>query len=135
MTPLFRMQDVVKHFTTQRGPVRAVDGVSLEIARGEVLGLVGESGCGKSSLARLAVRIYAPESGTIELDGVDVSRLERAALRPHRAKMQMIFQDPFASLNPRANVARIIEEPLIVHRRGGSKERDRKSTRLNSSHT
>ena len=123
MTPLFRMTNVVKHFRTPRGMVHAVDGVSLEIAPGEVLGLVGESGCGKSSLARLAVRITTPDSGRIELDGVDITTLGRGQMRPHRPKMQMIFQDPFASLNPRTSVARIIEEPLIVHGRGDRAER------------
>jgi oligopeptide/dipeptide ABC transporter ATP-binding protein len=87
------------------------------------LGLVGESGCGKSSLARLAVRIHEPDAGSIELDGVDITHLDRKALRPHRARVQMIFQDPFASLNPRSSVARIIEEPLIVHRRGDARAR------------
>jgi oligopeptide/dipeptide ABC transporter ATP-binding protein len=123
MSALFRMTDVVKQFRTPQGMVHAVDGVSLEIRAGEVLGLVGESGCGKSSLARLAMRITTPDSGTIELDGADVTRLARHELRPHRAKMQMVFQDPFASLNPRSTVARIIEEPLIVHRRGTAAER------------
>ena len=123
MTCLFRMRDVVKHYRTTRGVVRAVDGISLDIDAGEVLGLVGESGCGKSSLARLAMRITAPDSGIIELDGADITTLSRKALRPHRAKMQMIFQDPFASLNPRTTIARIIEEPLIVHRRGNAAER------------
>ncbi|HWG06185.1 MAG TPA: oligopeptide/dipeptide ABC transporter ATP-binding protein [Beijerinckiaceae bacterium] len=123
MTALFRVTDVVKHFHTRAGMVHAVDGVSLAVDAGEVLGLVGESGCGKSSLARLAMRITVPDSGTIELDGADITTLDRKALRPHRAKMQMIFQDPFASLNPRTTVARIIEEPLIVHRRGGAAER------------
>jgi oligopeptide/dipeptide ABC transporter ATP-binding protein len=123
MTPLFRMRDVVKHHRTARGMVHAVDGVSLDIGRGEVLGLVGESGCGKSSLARLATRISAPDSGTIEFDGADITALGRKALRPHRAKMQMIFQDPLASLNPRTTIARIIEEPLIVHGRGGTAKR------------
>jgi oligopeptide/dipeptide ABC transporter ATP-binding protein len=123
VTALLRITDVVKHFRTTRGSVHAVDGVSLDIAAGEVLGLVGESGCGKSTLARLAVRITSPDSGTIALDGVDITTLGRKALRPHRTKMQMIFQDPFASLNPRTTVARIIEEPLIVHRRGNSAER------------
>ena len=123
MNTLFRMTDVVKHFRTGRGIVHAVDGVSLDIATGEVLGLVGESGCGKSTLARLAVRILTPDSGTLELDGADITTLGRKDLRPHRTKMQMIFQDPFASLNPRTTVARIIEEPLIVHRRGTADER------------
>ena len=123
MTPLFRMSGVVKHFRTERGLVHAVDGVDLEIRRGEVLGLVGESGCGKSSLARLAVRILEPDDGRIELDGVDITHLGQKELRPHRPRVQMIFQDPFASLNPRATVGRIIEEPLIVHDRGAVAER------------
>ena len=123
MTALFRMVDVVKHFQVARGAVHAVDGVSLEVAQGEILGLVGESGCGKSTLARLAVRIHAPDAGRIELDGVDITRMGRRALRPHRARMQMIFQDPYASFNPRATAGRIIEEPLIVHGRGDAAER------------
>jgi oligopeptide/dipeptide ABC transporter ATP-binding protein len=123
VTALLRITDVVKLFRAARGTIHAVDGVSLDIAAGEVLGLVGESGCGKSTLARLAVRIATPDSGTITLDGVDITTMGRKALRPHRTKMQMIFQDPFASLNPRTTVARIIEEPLIVHRRGNSAER------------
>jgi peptide/nickel transport system ATP-binding protein len=123
VTALLRITDVVKHFRTTRGMVHAVDGVSLDIAAGEVLGLVGESGCGKSTLARLAVRIITPDSGTIALDSVDITTLGRKALRPHRTKIQMIFQDPFASLNPRTTVGRIIEEPLIVHHRGNSAER------------
>ena len=117
------MTDVVKHFATPRGAVKAVDGVSLQIAPGEALGLVGESGCGKSSLARLAMRIETPDSGRIELDGADITYMGRRELRSHRPKMQMIFQDPFASLNPRASVRRIVEEPLIVNGRGGAAER------------
>ncbi len=123
MSVLFRMTDVVKHFRAPGGMVHAVDGVSLTIEAGEVVGLIGESGCGKSSLARLAMRITTPDSGTIELDGADITNLGRRALRAQRAKAQMIFQDPFASLNPRSTVARIIEEPLIVHRRGNAAER------------
>jgi oligopeptide/dipeptide ABC transporter ATP-binding protein len=123
VTALFRMVDVVKHFRVERGVVHAVDGVSLEVARGEILGLVGESGCGKSTLARLAVRIYEPDSGQIELDGADITSIGRSALRPYRTKMQMIFQDPYASFNPRATAGRIIEEPLLVHRRGNAAER------------
>jgi len=123
MSTLFRMTYVVKHFATPKGMVRAVNGVSLEIAPGETLGLVGESGCGKSTLARLAVRIWRPDSGDIELDGVSIANLRGDELRSHRAKIQMVFQDPFASLNPRASIARIIEEPLIVHRRGSAAER------------
>ena len=117
------MTDVVKHFRTARGIVHAVDGVSLDIAAGEVLGLSANPVAENPRSARLAVRIITPDSGTIELDSVDITTLGRKALRPHRTKMQMIFQDPFASLNPRTTVARIIEEPLIVHRRGNTAER------------
>lgn len=108
---------------TPRGRIHAVDGVSFAIAPGEVFGLVGESGCGKSTLARIAMRIVSPDSGTIELEGQDITTKDRRQLRSIRPRMQMIFQDPFASLNPRTTVARIIEEPLIVHRRGTAAER------------
>ncbi|KQQ86100.1 dipeptide ABC transporter ATP-binding protein [Aureimonas sp. Leaf324] len=92
--------------------VKAVNGVSFQIAKGEVLALVGESGCGKSTLAKSVARIYEPTAGTIRLDGADIATLPQDALLPHRSKMQMIFQDPFASLNPRQKVRDIVAEPL-----------------------
>lgn len=116
--PILGVSDLVVHFPTRGGLVRAVDGVSLDIACGETLGLVGESGCGKSTLGKTLLRLIRPTSGSIVLDGVEIAHLGRRALRPHRPKMQMIFQDPYASLNPRMSVGRILEEPLIVHRRG-----------------
>ena len=101
-----------------RHTVRAVDDVSLSIARGEVLGLVGESGSGKSTLGRAVLRVTEPSGGRIVFDGQDVTRFSRRQLRPLRARMQMIFQDPFASLNPRMTVGQIIAAPLRIQRPG-----------------
>ena len=120
---LVRVTDLVKYFPVQstslrRGAkefVHAVDGVSLEIRRGETLGLVGETGCGKSTLARCVTRLLDPTSGTIEFDGQDVTRAARKDLQPFRRQVQMIFQDPFGSLNPRRRVGSIIADPLTIH--------------------
>jgi peptide/nickel transport system ATP-binding protein len=97
------------------GNIRAVDGVTLEIRRGETLGLVGESGCGKSTVGRAILRLYKPTDGRIEFDGQDITELSDGDLRPLRRQMQMVFQDPFASLNPRHSVARIVGEPIRAH--------------------
>ena len=97
------------------GDIKAVDDVSLTIERGETLGLVGESGCGKSTVGRAILRLYEPTDGQIIFDGVDITHLKEKQLRPLRRRMQMVFQDPFASLNPRHSVGRIVSEPLRVH--------------------
>jgi len=120
---LLRVEDVVKHFPVRQGiifkrevgRVHAVDGVTLEVRRGETLGLVGETGCGKSTLARCITRLYPLTSGRVVFDGHDISGLTRRQLRPFRRDMQMIFQDPYNSLNPRRRVGSIIGEPFAVH--------------------
>jgi oligopeptide/dipeptide ABC transporter ATP-binding protein len=120
---LLRARDVVKHFPLggrslrgmSRDVVHAVDGVSLEVYRGETLGLVGETGCGKSTLARCLTRLYDLTSGSVEFEGEDISALSRRQMRPFRRNMQMIFQDPYGSLNPRRRVGSIIGEPFAVH--------------------
>ena len=127
---LLQTVDVVKHFPVrsrsrrgeQSGFVRAVDGVSLEVRKGETLGVVGESGCGKSTLGRLLVRLHEPTSGAVVFDGVDISTLSRRELRPLRREMQMIFQDPYASLNPRKRVIQIVGTPLQIHGVGSTAE-------------
>ena len=125
MQHVLRVDDLTKHFKTPSGTVHALDGVTLEVAPGETLGLVGESGCGKSTLGKTLVRLYEPDSGHVELMGTDISHLGPAKLRPLRRHMQMIFQDPFASLNPRSTVARVLEEPMIVH--GGTSRAERRA--------
>jgi oligopeptide/dipeptide ABC transporter ATP-binding protein len=123
--------DLKKHFPVKKGLLRrtvgqvyAVDGVSFSIGEGETLGLVGESGCGKSTVARTVMRLIEPTEGSILLDGHDVTRLGKAAMRPYRRQMQMIFQDPFSSLNPRMSAGDIVGEPLAVHGLAYGKQQD-----------
>ena len=111
-------------FERQVGNVRAVDGVSFSIRRGETLGLVGESGCGKSTTGRAIVRIYDPTEGRVVLDGTDLTALDPGGLNRMRRRMQMIFQDPYASLNPRMTVRGIVGEPLEIHGVGTKRERE-----------
>ena len=120
---ILEIRDLKKYFPVKGGKlfgkehsvVHAVDGVSFDIQRGEVFGLVGESGCGKTTLGRTAVRLYKPTSGTIRFDGQDITNASNKALIPVKRKMQIIFQDPYASLNPRLTVGDIIAEPMIIH--------------------
>ncbi|MGH7044634.1 MAG: ABC transporter ATP-binding protein [Acetobacteraceae bacterium] len=126
--PLLRVENLSKSFPVgrpvlfgrRRARLRAVEGVSFTIGRGEVLGLVGESGSGKTTLGRTVLRVHEPEAGRIELDGTDIAHLSTVALRPHRRRMQLVFQDPFGSLNPRMTVAQIISEPLLIHGLAGN---------------
>jgi peptide/nickel transport system ATP-binding protein len=111
------------------GDVRAVDDVTFQIRRGETLGLVGESGCGKSTVGRALLRLYKPTAGRIVFDGQDITELSEAEMRPLRRRMQIVFQDPFASLNPRHSVARIVGEPLKVHGLGGGRKMLSKTVR------
>jgi len=120
--PLLDVTDLRKHFPVRRGLLRrqagsvfAVDGVSFSIAPGETLGLVGESGCGKSTVARTVMRLVEPTSGSIRLGGADITHLDKAAMRPFRRQMQIIFQDPFSSLNPRMSAGDIVREPIAFH--------------------
>jgi oligopeptide transport system ATP-binding protein len=130
---ILRVQDVYKHFPIAGFgglAVRAVDGVSFEIRRGEALGLVGESGCGKSTLARLITALLPVTGGKIILEGQEITQMRGARLRRVRRKMQMIFQDPFASLDPRMTVGDIIQEPLDNFHVGNGKERQRRVQEL-----
>jgi oligopeptide/dipeptide ABC transporter ATP-binding protein len=115
---LLELTNLTKHF----GQVRAVEDITLAVEAGETLGLVGESGCGKSTLGRTVLRLYEPTSGKIVFDGKDLTALSQRALRPLRRHMQMIFQDPYASLNPRMSVGAAIAEPLEIHELGATKE-------------
>jgi peptide/nickel transport system ATP-binding protein/oligopeptide transport system ATP-binding protein len=131
--PLLEVTDLKKHYPVRSGILRravgkvhSVDGVSFTIGVGETLGMVGESGCGKSTVARSILRLVEPTGGSIRLNGCDITHLGKATLRPHRRSMQIIFQDPFASLNPRMTAGDIVGEPLAVHGLAtGAKQRER----------
>ncbi|HEX5833606.1 MAG TPA: dipeptide ABC transporter ATP-binding protein [Pyrinomonadaceae bacterium] len=125
---LVGVRGLMKHFPVEGSDevVRAVDGVSFDIYAGETLGLVGESGCGKSTVGRCLLRLIEPTAGQITFAGQDVLSLDKKRLRQLRREMQIIFQDPYASLNPRMKVRDIIGEPLVIHNQGGSRNGDRR---------
>src|SRR5699024_6980783 len=128
---ILEVQGLQKHFPIRSGILRkttdfvkAVDGIDFNVFQGETLGIVGESGCGKSTTGRTIMRLYEPSAGTIRFKERDVSHLpERSLRKTMRKKMQMVFQDPFSALNPRKTIGRILEEPLLIHKLGGRKER------------
>jgi oligopeptide transport system ATP-binding protein len=128
---LVRVKNLKKHFPIHSGilfqrevaAVKAVDGISFDIYEGETLGLVGESGCGKSTSGRTILQLYEATAGSVQFDGQEITELSGSKMRRMRRKMQMIFQDPYASLNPRMSVGRIVAEPLVVHNIGTKRER------------
>ena len=135
--PVLDVRDLKKHFPVRKGLLRkttghvyAVDGVSFTIARGQTLGLVGESGCGKSTVARAVIRLIEPTAGEVRILGRDILSLNKTEMRASRRQAQIIFQDPFSSLNPRMSAGEIVGEPLLVHHIGNSKEREEKVAAL-----
>ena len=135
--PVLEVDALVKHYPVlggllarEVGTVQAVDGVSFDLAAGETLGLVGESGCGKSTTGKAILRLIEPTSGTITLEGEDITRLDRAAMRSRRRHLQVIFQDPYASLNPRMSAGEIVGEPLHNYAIASGSERTERVARL-----
>lgn len=136
--PLLEVRNLNKHFPVGKKGLlgkpaqwlRAVDGVTFDVMRGETLGLVGESGCGKSTCARTLVGLYPPTSGEVHYDGTEISGMSRKERAPYRRKIQMIFQDPYASLDPRQTVASILAEPLKIHRLAKPRERKLRAMQL-----
>jgi oligopeptide/dipeptide ABC transporter ATP-binding protein len=135
--PVVEVQNLTKHFDVTRGllrktvaKVRAVDGVSFDIAAGETLCLVGESGCGKSTVAKLILRLIEPSAGSVMLGGTDVTKLDQAGMRDHRRHVQMVFQDPYASLNPRLKAGVIVTEPLENYEAMAASEREARAAKL-----
>lgn len=130
---LLKVEDLKKYFpirtglfSRKTGDVKAVDGISFEVFEGETLGIVGESGCGKSTTGRVIMRLHEATDGRVTFDGVELNSLSNDAMRKVRREIQMVFQDPYASLNPRHSIGKILEEPLIVHGIGTAAERKKK---------
>ena len=135
--PVLEVTDLKKHFPVKKGLLRrtvgqvyAVDGVTFTVNAGETLGLVGESGCGKTTAGRAAMRLVEPTSGSIKVEGKEIIGLSKSELRPYRREMQIIFQDPFSSLNPRMTAGDIVGEPLLVHGVANKKEREEQVSAL-----
>jgi len=135
-TPLLEVKNLQKSFTIKKGffgttkQLRAVDGISFAIQKGETFSLVGESGCGKSTTGRLVTRLLTPNSGEVLFNGTDISGYNENQMRPLRKNMQMVFQDPYASLNPRMKVKELVAEPLLIHTKMSTKERDKLACEL-----
>ncbi|TVR01621.1 MAG: ATP-binding cassette domain-containing protein [Spirochaetaceae bacterium] len=135
--PLLEVEDLATHFTvshpfglSRRAVVRAVDGVSFSLAEGETFALVGESGCGKTTTGRSVLRLIEPTRGTVRLDGTDVTQASKPVLRALRRSMQLVFQDPYGSLNPRMTVGRLVAEPLVVHGLASGREAGERAREL-----
>ena len=136
-TPLLEVGGLKKHFPIRKGllsrivgHVHAVDGVSFTLGEGETLGVVGESGCGKSTLGRSVLRLMEPTAGVVKLMGDDITHLSDTAVRPYRRQMQIVFQDPYSSLNPRMTAGRIVGEPLVIHGVLSKSEREERTAKL-----
>ena len=125
---ILEVQNLTKYFSTPAGQLHAVDGVSFSIEEGKTLGIVGESGCGKSTTGRTILKLIEPTSGRILFNGQDITNYSRKKMRPLRQEMQMVFQDPFSSLDPRQTVSQLISEPIIEHRLLHSKAEIEKRT-------
>ncbi len=129
--PILKVENLTKYFQTPRGSLHAVDGVNFEIPRGKTLGIVGESGCGKSTTGRVLLKLVKPTGGKIIFDGKDITNYSASRMRPLRCEMQMIFQDPFSSLDPRQSVMQLISEPIIQHKLlKGKKEIEKRTLEL-----
>ena len=127
---LVEAENLKKYFKTPRGMLHAVDDVSFKIEKGKTLGVIGESGCGKSTLGRTLIHLHEPTEGKIIFDGEDISKIQKSELKAKRKNMQMIFQDPFSSLNPRMSVSQIIAEPLIIYKECSKDELGKKVAEL-----